>query len=167
MSKRSDFTRRKADAYLTIDPRASLALMPFLRCGDTFVEPCCGEGHLVRQLERHGLVCVKAYDVERDALSVTDFGDAKYIITNCPWTRTLLHPLIMHFMHQLPTWLLFDSDWAYNKGAVPYLPYCSDIVAVGRLRWIEGTTQTGKDNCSWYRFWHNHYGPTRFHGRNI
>jgi hypothetical protein len=167
MGKRSDFTRRKADAYHTIDFRAAKALQPFIEDIDVYAEPCVGNFDLVKQLAKIGKRVDYVGDIEMglDAFDVRKWGGARAIITNPPWTRKLLHPLIMHFMHQLPTWLLFDSDWAYNKSSAPYLPYCSDIVAVGRLRWIEGTTQTGKDNVSWYRFWHNHYGPTRFHGR--
>jgi hypothetical protein len=32
------------------------------------------------------------------------------------------------------------------------MPSCSDIVSVGRLRWIEGTIMSGKQNFAWYRF---------------
>jgi len=167
MGKRSNFTRRKADAYHTIDFRAVKALQPHIEYIDVYAEPCVGDYDLVKQLTKIGKRVSYVGDIAtgKDALEAKFWGQAQAIITNPPWTRTLLHPLIWHFMHELPSWLLFDSDWAYNKSSAKLLPYCSDIVAVGRLKWIEGTTQTGKDNCSWYRFWHNHYGPTRFHGR--
>lgn len=173
MAKRSNFARRKNDEYETIDPRAVRALMPYLINVHTFAEPCCGHGLLIDELERHDLVCKMRGDIQMGSsfdgrwVSHRDVADCDAIITNPPWTRQLLHPLIRHFMLLKPTWLLFDSDWAFNKHASPYLPQCSDIVAVGRLRWIEGTTNTGKDNVSWYRFWHKHYGPTRFHGREM
>ena len=80
----------------------------------------------------------------------------------CYYTR-----LILHFSSLKPTWLLFDADWAFNKRSGQYLEQCSDIVAVGRLRWIEGTTTTGKDNAAWYRFDARHFNGTIFHGRNI
>ena len=32
------------------------------------------------------------------------------------------------------------------------MPSCSNIVSVGRLRWIEGTTMSGMQNFAWYRF---------------
>ena len=38
------------------------------------------------------------------------------------------------------------------------MPACTDIVAVGRLRWIEGTTMSGKQNFAWYRFDARHSG---------
>lgn len=169
MGKRSDFERRPQDAYQTIDPRAVAALFPYLIGVNTFAEPCVGQGKLMHWLVMAGLHVVMANDVclmdGKDALTVTDFKGADAIITNPPWSRALLHALILHFQKHLPTWLLFDSDWAYNRSASPYLWRCTDIVAVGRLRWIEGTTDVGKDNCSWYRFWHEHEGGPRFHGR--
>jgi hypothetical protein len=169
MGKRSDFARRDADAYHTIDRRAVQALQPHLNGTRAFAEPCAGDGDLVRGLESIGLRCVYASDIESgaDALQLDRMAlrEADAIITNPPWTRRLLHPLIMHLQSIRPTWLLFDSDWAQNRHAAPYLATCSDIVAVGRLLWIPGTTMTGKDNVSWYRFWHKHHGPTRFHGR--
>jgi hypothetical protein len=167
MGKRSEFVRRKSDAYQTIDYRASWSLVPHLNGIRTFAEPCAGEGRLIEQFTKRGMRCAMACDILDgiDALSLPDYGKVDAIITNPPWTRQLLHPLILHFQRIAPTWLLFDSDWAYNKLAVPYLDQCSDIVAVGRLRWIEGTTQTGKDNVSWYKFDWQHNGGPKFHGR--
>ena len=167
MAKRSDFKRRKNDAYQTIDRRAVHALAPYLTGIYNFAEPCAGEGHLVMNLSLEGVSCALASDITTgvDALTITNFHEADAIITNPPWTRQLLHPMIKHFQQHLPTWLLFDSDWAFNKSAAPYLDQCSHIVAVGRLRWIEGTTMTGKDNVSWYRFWHQHSGGPHFYGR--
>jgi hypothetical protein len=165
MGRRSDFPRRPHDDYRTTDPRAVMALRPHLFGIDTFAEPCCGEGDLIKELESIGLTCVQASDIRtgKDALDVYYFDNADIICTNPPWTRQLLHPMILHFQKLKPTWLLFDSDWAYNRGAHYYLDQCSDIVAVGRLRWFGD--QTGKDNCSWYRFWHGHSGGPRFHPR--
>jgi hypothetical protein len=170
VAKRSDFKRRKHDAYQTIDARAVRLLKPHLRGVRTFAEPCVGAGYLVADLQRLGLECTYRDDVVNDGvdaltLTAADLNGTDAIITNPPWTRALLHPLILHFQKLKPTWLLFDADWAYNRAAVLYLDQCSDIVAVGRLRWIEGTTNTGKDNASWYRFWHRHSGGPRFHNR--
>jgi len=167
MSKRSNFARFPQDAYSTIDPRAVAALVPYLDGIRFYAEPCCGNGILMNWLAKAGLSSVQCSDIVEgiDALSLTDFGGADAIITNPPWTREILHDLIDHFQKHLPTWLLFDSDWAYTRQAKPYLNTCSDIVAVGRLRWIAGTKQMGKDNVSWYRFWHLRNGGPHFHGR--
>lgn len=163
MGKRSDFARRPMDDYATIDPRAVHKLAPHLHGVKTFAEPCCGDLHLLLGLERIGLSCVYYSDIKRghDALAMKGC-DADAIITNPPWTRAILHPIIRHLQQFAPTWLLFDSDWAYTGQAAPFLDQCSHIVSVGRLRWIEGTAQTGKDNCSWYRFHAQHSGGPRF-----
>lgn len=171
MGKRSSFQRRPMDAYQTIDPRAVDALVPFLRGVRLYAEPCCGEGHLARQLGEAGFICVWSSDISDvdtpiDALRLSkdDIGGCDAIITNPPWTRATLHPMIAHFQRIAPTWLLFDADWAHTKQAAPYLPHCSHIVSVGRLKWIEGSKNTGKDNCAWYRFDARHTDGPRFFG---
>ena len=59
-----------------------------------------------------------------------------------------MHGLIAHFQNIAPTWLLLDADWKQTRQAAPFLPHCSDIVAIGRVKWIEGSKHTGKDNCA-------------------
>lgn len=164
MSKRSNFERRPMDAYQTIDPKAVNTLLPFIRGVGTFAEPCCGDLHLVNDLESQGFVCVYYSDITRgnDALEAKGFNEPDAIITNPPWSRPILHDMILHFQRIAPTWLLFDADWAHTGQARPFLPQCSHIVSVGRLKWIEGTTQTGKDNCAWYRFDANYSGRPQF-----
>lgn len=166
MGKRSDFARRPMDAYQTIDPKAVRTLWPFIEGLSYFAEPCAGEGLLVRALEAAGLVCAYQGDLAygEDALGVHDFGSIDAIITNPPWSREPLHAMILHFQHIAPTWLLFDADWAHTGQSAPFIDQCSHIVSVGRLKWIPGTKQTGKDNCAWYRFHAQHTGGPRFYG---
>ena len=129
-------------------------LIPHLRGMRTFAEPCCGDGALVRHLESFGLRCVYAGDIAtgQDALALDHYGAADAIITNPPYTRELMHRLIAHFQRIAPTWLLIDYDWSATKQAAPFMPHCSDIVILPRLKWIEGSKDTGKDNHAWYRF---------------
>lgn len=159
MGKRSTFKRIAKDHYPTIDPRAVRPLLPHLNLSQRYAEPCAGEGHLIDLLDPH-IVLAWASDIdprrsarihENDALAV-GIGDADLFITNPPWGRKLLHPLIVHLSDQAPTWLLFDASWANTKQAKPFMPRCRKIVAVGRLIWMEGTTTQGKDDCSWYMF---------------
>lgn len=160
--KRSDgqFERRKNDDYPTWDPRATAALLPHLAPCVRFVEPCAGAFVLGRQLVEAGHVCVEAYDIASqcdlvgvaDALLRTPVAPFDCFITNPPWTRELLHPLIVHLSDQAPTWLLFDADWAHTKQARPFRDRLRAIVSVGRLKWIEGSKHDGKDNCAWYLF---------------
>jgi hypothetical protein len=167
MGKRSNFDRREADFYPT--PRAAVVpLIPHLRGVRTFAEPCAGDGDLVRHLESFGLRCVWQGDIRtgQDALAFDHYGGANANITNPPHARKLMHRIIPHFQRIAPTWLLLDSDWAQTKQAAPFLPACSDIVAIGRVKWIPGSKHTGKDNFAWYRFDANHTAGPVFHCRD-
>lgn len=167
IGKRSNFDRIEKDFYRTFDPRASEVLNS-VQVPVKYYEPCVGEYDLVNNLNPYGFRCVGASDIEKDALSLTpdEVEEADYIITNPPWGRKLLHPMIEHFITLKPTWLLFDADWAHTKQASDYLEnYCTHIAAIGRLKWIPGTTMSGKENCCWYRFVKNKNTPTQFIGR--
>jgi hypothetical protein len=164
MGKRSNFERIPRDFYPT--PLAAVPpLIPHLRGVHTFAEPCCGDGALVNHLEAHGLRCVYQGDIStgQDALAITDYGKADSIITNPPYTRPLMHALIRYFQVIAPTWLLVEQDWCATKQAVSYLGSCSDIVAIGRVRWIEGTTMSGYENFAWCRFDASHSAGPVFH----
>ncbi|HEU4682955.1 MAG TPA: hypothetical protein VFS39_00450 [Nitrospira sp.] len=166
MGKRSDFRRRPHDAYATpFEP--VVALIPHLRGVRTFAEPCAGAGDLIAHLETFGLSCVWEGDIQAgvDALTKPHFGPCDAIITNPPWTREIMHPMILHFQSIAPTWLLFDADWVHTKQAAPFLDQCSHIVSVGRVKWIEGSAHTGKDNAAWHRFHAQHSGGPRFFGQ--
>lgn len=179
MGKRSSFTRRPQDAYDTpLNPVRFL--VPHLQARFSYAELCAGQHDLIDHLAllRPEAECVIATDIKpRDErVFRTDILEATiqeiealgvdYIITNPPWTRELLHAIIMLFCQARPTWLLFDSDWAYTDQALPYLRYCRKIVAIGRVKWIENSSHSGKDNASWYLFDAKTIGPTRFFGRD-
>jgi hypothetical protein len=170
MGKRSPgFERRAGDTYVT--PRAAVEpLIAWLRRDGVrrFAEPCAGNGALVQHLESFGLRCVYAGDVAsgQDALARADYGGADAIITNPPWTRSVMHTLIGHFCRIAPAWLLIEADWASTWQAAPYLPACSDIVAIGRVKWIAGSKHTGKDNICWFRFDGRHSDGPRWHWRD-
>lgn len=187
MGKRSAFKRRDKDTYDTFDPRAVARLAPHLPAGVRYWEPCAGKGDLVRGLAEHGHECVVATDLQPraegiyrlDAMATTradvDATCVSHIITNPVWSRPLLHRMIWHFMNLRPTWLLFDADWFHTtqasmaKGAGVHSAselrkHCAKVVCVGRLRWIEGTVMSGKDNCAWHLFDINHSGPAALIG---
>jgi len=163
MGKRSNETRRKRDFYPT-PARAVPPLVPYLRNVRNFVEPCCGEGDLIRHLEAFGLTCISASDLNagQDALELGTIECP--IITNPPHSRELMHRMIRHFQSIAPeVWLLIDYDWAATRQASPYLDACSDMVVVPRLKWIADTKWTGKDNFAWYRFYSAHSGGPKLH----
>lgn len=164
MGKRSNFKRSPRDLYKTVEEKSIYPLLPFVYHGDRFVEPCAGAGHMINHLVGAGLKCSAAYDIKplrsRYTIKKCDVLTEKfripkgtdYLITNPPWARHLLHPMIEIFSDLLPTWLLFDSDWMHTGQAIPYLPRLRKVVSVGRLIWIPGTKMASKDNVSWYYF---------------
>lgn len=172
MGKRSNFERKGRDFYPT-PYEGVLPLLPYLEPGRNFVEPCAGNGSLIRHLGKHGHDCVYACDIlpdgpgieQRDVLFFSNFAwpKADYYITNPPWKRELLHPMIDIFREQAPTWLLMDAGWKHSQRAAPFLKYCSLIVSVGRISW-EGNGVSGKDDCCWYLFI-NEPTDTIFKGR--
>lgn len=164
MGKRSNFRRMKGDYYITPES-AVLPLLPYLPYGTMFAEPCAGNGALVDKLEKHGMSCLQMADIDpkrndierRDALGDIDTSvgwyedSCDFIITNPPWSRPLLHPMISEFAGEKPTWLLFDADWMHTIQANPYLKFCHKIVSVGRASWM-GNGVSGMDNAAWYLF---------------
>lgn len=172
MGKRSKFERNDRDFYPT-PYEAAFPLIAHLPDKVDFIEPCAGDGRLIRHLEKHGHVCTHAFDLEpmaegiiqKDILFFSEtLPQASMIITNPPWEREYLHKMIDKFRLSATRWLLFDADWMHTTQANPYLKYCSMIVSIGRIKWIEGTNNTGMDNCCWYRF-ENSAVETKFIGR--
>lgn len=172
MGKRSNFERVDRDWYPT-PYEAVVPLLPHLPCGFRYVEPCCGDGALINHLGGNGCQFFSDIDPKMPYAACMDFErleydhvrGADYIITNPPWDRKILHPMIEHFCNLKPTWLLFDADWMHTRQSAPYMKWLVKIVSVGRVKWIPDSKMTGKDNCAWYLFdaWHD--GVTEFVGR--
>ena len=79
-----------------------------------------------------------------------------------------MHALITHFLRIAPfSWLLIDYDWSATRQAAPYLPNCSDIAIIGRLRWIEGSKHHGVDNYAWYKFTSTQTSGPVLHGLGV
>ena len=171
MGKYSDFERKENDKYYTpydaVVPLIPHIFAPYSARGykATFVEPCAGDGRLVRHLQKHDHKCLFACDIEpendphnsfqierQDVLFFNyQLPKADLIITNPPWKRETLHEMIEAFRLQMPTWLLFDADWAFTKQSIPYRKHCKYILPVGRISW-EGNGVCGKEACAWYLF---------------
>jgi len=161
MGKRSDFERKPRDFYPT-PIEAVIPLVEHLPETFDFAEPCAGDGTLANHIENliEGAVCTWASDIEPQnkrvfkndysQLTSCELEESEYIITNPPWDRKMLHPMIEHFIKFKPTWLLFDADWFHTKQSIPYITMCRKIVSVGRIKWFGN--MTGKDNCAWYLF---------------
>jgi hypothetical protein len=179
VGKRSDFERIPLDKYDT-PARAVWPLLAHVPTGTTFAEPFAGQGNLIRHLAEDDIICRYASDVApRNRPSPMKIEKRSYehvtaemiahcdmIISNPPWDRDLLHPVLDHFIGMKPMWMLWDSDWLFNGDPVPrFLKRASKIVAIGRVKWIPGSTMAGKENCMWVFFpTHHHTGP-HFYGR--
>jgi hypothetical protein len=161
MGKRSDFERIPKDFYKT-PYEAVIPLLPHLTSDVKYIEPCCGDGVLIKHLNRN---CVASFDSEVDATKYKLNIEADYFITNPPWSRDILHPIIENLSNQLPTWLLFDADWMHTRQSGDLIKRCCMIISVGRIKWIPNSTMTGKDNCCWYLFNKNVNHSTMFMGR--
>lgn len=164
---------------MTWDPRPVQLLQPHLPGALAYAEPCAGDGDIVKSMKWHGHRCVYACDIspgrgrdwieKRDALTLDKSwrrrAGAQMFITNTPWRREILHPLIEHLSSLLPTWLLLDADYMHTQQAAPYLDRCSHIVSAGRVRWIKNSDNDGVDNAAWYFFPHRpHSGGPKFTG---
>lgn len=189
MGKRSDFAKIPKDKYYTWDARAYVPMRSIFRKIETFIEPCAGGGDMIAHLERIGPRCVYACDIEPTDAETTPIvklsyeqikpgilQKADYIITNPPWTRSIMHPFIEWCIHsRLPAWLLIDTNWASSKQARPLLAYCSDIVPTPRLKWIPDSKDSAKDDTAWYRFqetpcetiWRNSDSPATVRAKGI
>lgn len=187
MGKRSNFERNPRDFY----PTPFEAVKPLVEHGGFdintpffYAEPCAGDGRLVRHLDLfNNQFCNLggAYDIEPKGPGVMQadvFGGNNRalmgnVITNPPWDRKFLHPFIAKWIRvnnifsntNLCMWLLFDADWMHTKQSREFMPYCDKIISVGRVKWIEGSKNTGKDNCCWYRFRTTRGHKTEFVGR--
>ena len=104
--------------------------------------------------------------VDRKSGALTTLtGNIDCFITNPPWDRKVLHPLIVHLAMQAPTWLLFDADWIHTRQASPFMPSLVKMVSVGRVKWIADSPFTGKDNCAWHLFNVRNVAPAQLYGR--
>jgi hypothetical protein len=175
MGKRSDFERVPRDFYPT-PAEAVVALLSHLPAQAWYIEPCAGDGALIAHLDKAGHRCVFGSDIEprNPLIRESDATTARYdlksdyammFITNPPWDRKVLHPIISNLSAQAPTWLLFDADWMHTRQAAPFMPLLRKVVSVGRVKWIPDSPFTGKDNCCWYLFDQTSEAPAQFIGR--
>jgi hypothetical protein len=160
MSKRSSFEKIPKDFYATTDPKAIPPnLVKFIR-GMTYAEPCYGEGDLEDLLmdvavcrwrsDIRDTGCCKLWDAT--CLSEHELGHCDVIITNPPFSRSVLLPMIDHFTSLKPTWLLLPAGYMHNRYFAPYMRKCSLVVSIGRLKWFKDSKHTSTDDFAWYYF---------------
>lgn len=182
MGKRSNFQRKERDFYPT--PAAAVnALKPFLLPGIQYMEPCVGDGAILRALGSD-YVCMYACDIEpvgesakyaekRDCLTLTQqhCAHVDVSITNPPWpaiggSGEPTVSIIEHISSLVPSWFLLSSDFSQNRYFGKFRN-CAKIVAVGRVKWIEDSAAPGKDNACWYLFTPEKQANTLFYSRRL
>ena len=161
MSKRSNFDKVPKEFYPTTDPKAvPTKLAEFIR-GKTYAEPCYGNGDL-EDLLMDVATCEWRSDIREtvgsskvmDALCLSkeDIARCQLIVTNPPFSKDVLLPLLDHFISLKPTWLLLPAGYMNNIYFGPYMKRCSRVVSIGRLKWIKDSKHTSTDDFCWY-FW--------------
>ena len=173
MSKRSAGHASRPRDFWPTPRKAVLPLLPHLGPGTRFAEPCAGNGALIDLLEEAGHQCSWASDIAPqrvdiladDALELPGLiAIADCVITNPPWSRHILHPMIEHLSSMLPIWMLFDADWPFTKQSSCLIRKCSRIIPIGRVKWIPDSPHQGMDSCAWYEFLPGHTEGPRFIG---
>lgn len=176
MTKRDagKFPRNERDYYATPE-EPILKLLPHIMDAETFAEPMCGDGAIVRVLEARGWDAVFLSDLEpqgdmigrayeMDVLHTRGYHykDANLNISNPPWPlppNKLVGqaggyptiPIIRHLMRFKPTWMLLAADIMHNRYFEDLAPHCTKVVSVGRVSW-QGNGKKGYDNAAWFRF---------------
>ena len=175
MAKRSNYEKKPRDAYFT--PRAAVEPLKGLLPPITFCEPCAGDGRLANHIEEviPESLCIYALDIEPqadwilqgDALSMSgeSVEHCQMIITNPPFTWSLLKPMMDLWISLRPTLLLLPADMMHNKRFSSYLEKCVWVKSIGRVKWIEGSKMGGMENYIWALFNKEHKGITEFYGR--
>ena len=177
MSKRSNFEKIPKDFYATVDSKAiPPKFVEFIR-GKTYAEPAYGDGDL-EDLLMDVATCNWRSDIREtvgsskvmDAmcLSKEDTARCDLIVTNPPFSKDVLLPIIDHFVNLKPTWLLLPADYMHNRYFSDYMSRCRKVVSVGRLKWFKDSKHTSTDNFAWY-FWPKGAttdGVTYFYGRD-
>jgi predicted RNA methylase len=176
---------RPRDYWPTVDSAAiSRNFVKWLAEQDvrTFVEPCAGNGSLVKMLENVGLECVGAFDMEPQDSSIYkkevseldshNYTHADIVITNPPFSWTMLKPILEKLLESnLPVCLLLPASFMHNLRSAQFMKYCSHVFSIGRLFWVVDGGQPemkgikGKEDFCWYVFDKRNKETTRFYDR--
>jgi hypothetical protein len=169
----SGFKRVERDAYQTIDPWVTDALLSRFPLPRKIWEPAAGDGHMVRVLEARGHFVSSA-----DIVSGFDFLQAEEapwferfaIVTNPPFgSRGRLAEAFIWKALELTAprngsvamLLPADFDHAVTRGGLfGHRAYCMRIVLTARPKWFDGGA-TPKTNFVWHCWDHlNIHAPT-------
>lgn len=142
------------------------ALMQHLPKVFTYCEPCVGRGDLIKHMShfRKGAILTQAYDthpliddvrlLDTRYLTADDttspiHGEADFIITNPPWIKEMMEPMLLRWPQLKPTWVLVNATFLHTLWGARIMPYCHKIVSIGRIQWIPGSKGTGLVDACW------------------
>jgi hypothetical protein len=177
MSKRTPGLPRRPRGFWPTPIDAVRPLIPYLPERAWWIEPCAGDGALVRHLSAlwPGSSLAYASDLvpqadgieQMDALSIDARPDL--YITNPPWPVGGMKgdpalSIIVHLMGLAPSWMLLPWDFGANVYFREVQPACVRIVPIGRVSWL-GNGQGGMDNAAWYLFDARHKAGPLLHAR--
>jgi hypothetical protein len=96
---------------------------------------------------------VSAHDLPDDNAGITRYDiptDDTIFVTSPPWSRPVLHEIIVNLKQSGTAWLLLDADWVYTQlfGITSWPPVI--MQANGR----DGSHQVG--GCKWRKPWREH-----------
>ena len=178
MGKRSNFERVERDYYRTWDKRAGNALRPFVYSSRSknVLEPFAGAGDLPENIGLSALhwtlsdIEPQSGHVEKiDAFSLTkdDCQQFDMLVTNSPWRRDIFHRAVEHFTPMIDEcWWLIDAPWLFTGQAAKILDkYVTDIVTIGRMKWIPDSKMQAKDDCIWLRTCRDKSDAIKFYGK--
>lgn len=177
MSKRTPGLPQRPRGFWPTPIEAVRPLIPHLPPVADWIEPCAGDGALLRHLVHlwPGGRCVAASDLEPQAEGIQQ-KDARYVrqepdlfITNPPWPvggkkGDPALSIILHLMHLAPSWMLLPWDFGANVYYREVAAACVRILPVGRVSWLNNG-KGGMDNCAWYLFDARHSAGGILHAR--
>lgn len=130
--------------------------------------------------EQGDWLCPEANNIQTD--NFDDYGHnfrhtvehlgIRAVITNPPWlndskSRFQLLRFLNYILHaKCSAIFLLNGNLVHNKGSWQNRTYgyslmdrCQHVLPIGRLKWIEGSEHSGKEDCCWY-FFHPGEGVT-------
>lgn len=168
MGKYTDtYERITKDRYITPLSAVTVLGSYFDLYGLTYIEPCTADGQFKCHMSSFGAHAVFESGIDPEIDNVTSVDalsdeldlnniEADAIVTNPPWRRDMLHPMIVKFSDAKPTLLLFDANWINTKQASIFKDRLVAVFPAFRHKWFAGTEldngSAPKEDTSWYLF---------------
>ena len=89
--------------------------------------------------------------------TLSDTYDFDHFISNPPWINSKSSGFqrlnIIHTLASIkPTWLLLKGAYAFNENMSDVMSFCTDIIPIGRVKWIPDSKHTDTEDSAWFKF---------------